>query len=97
MAMLYFTTNTLPYHNILYTDPMQWSEMQVMEWVQGCAQEHHLTIDPTLFRMNGMQLCQLTQQQFCQLTQVKQCGDILYSCLEKLRGGINKSKVIIVM
>ena len=68
-----------------------------MDWVQGCAQEHRLTVDPTLFRMNGVQLCQLTQQQFCQLAQVKQCGDMLYSCLEKLRGGINKSKVLLLL
>lgn len=63
-----------------------------MDWVQACAQEHHLQVDPSLFRMNGVQLCQLNQHQFCQLTQVKQSGDILYSCLEKLRSGINKSK-----
>jgi len=67
-----------------------------MEWVQSCSQEHHLQVDPILFRMNGMQLCQLSQQQFCQLTQVKQSGDILYTCLEKLRSGINKSKFIIL-
>ena len=72
---------------------MHWSELQVMDWVQACAQEHRLQVDPSLFRMNGVQLCQLNQHQFCQLTQVKQSGDILYSCLEKLRSGINKSKV----
>ena len=38
-----------------------------------------------VFRMTGQQLCQLSQQQFCQLAQVKQSGDVLYSCLEKLR------------
>ena len=75
---------------------MQWSEAQVMDWVQSCSQEHHLQIDPSLFKMNGVQLCQLTQQQFCQLTQVKQSGDILYTCLEKFRSGINKSKLSLV-
>ena len=66
-----------------------------MDWVQSCSHEHHLQVDPMSFRMNGVQLCQLTQHQFCQLAQVKQCGDILYSCLEKLRSGTNKSKAII--
>lgn len=73
-------------------DVIHWSEGQVMDWVQSCSQEHGLQVDPSLFRMNGAQLCQMTQQQFCQLTQVKQSGDILYTCLEKLRSGINKSK-----
>ena len=68
-----------------------------MDWVQSCSHEHRLQIDPMLFRMSGAQLCQLTQQQFCLLAQVKQCGDILYSCLEKLRSGINKSKVILTV
>ena len=68
-----------------------------MDWVQSCCQEHRLQVDPSLFRMSGLQLCQLTQQQFCQLAQVKQCGDILYTCLEKLRSGINKSKIIMIV
>lgn len=68
-----------------------------MEWVQSCSQEHRLQVDPSLFRMNGVQLCQLTQPQFCQLTQVKQSGDILYTCLEKLRSGINKSKLMLII
>ena len=68
-----------------------------MDWVRSCAREHHLQVDPAYFRMSGVQLCQLTQQQFCQLTQVKQCGDFLYTCLEKLRSGINKSKTVITM
>ena len=82
---------------IICTDPMHWSEAQVMDWIQSCAQEHRLLqVDPSMFRMTGAQLCQLNQQQFCQLTQVKQSGDVLYSCLEKLRSGINKSKIILL-
>ena len=55
--------------------------------MRSCAQDYRLQVDPMVFRMTGQQLCQLSQQQFCQLAQVKQSGDVLYSCLEKLRSG----------
>ena len=67
-----------------HTDPVQWSEEQVFQWVQWSAR--HLALDVNLepFRcMNGQQLCSLAPKQFEDLAFIKEHGSRLKAFLDK--------------
>ncbi|XP_071809275.1 SAM pointed domain-containing Ets transcription factor-like [Asterias amurensis] len=63
------------------TDPCRWNSEQVKKWVEWTRHQYRLPeIEVGFFSMDGLSLCNLTDEQFRQLS--PKSGDILYAHLD---------------
>ncbi|NXF77160.1 ELF5 factor, partial [Sclerurus mexicanus] len=66
--------------------PEYWSEHNVCEWLQFCCDQYKLDakcISFPHFNVNGLQLCNMTQEEFLEAAGV--CGEFLYFILQNIR------------
>ncbi|XP_064515852.1 ETS-related transcription factor Elf-5 [Pseudopipra pipra] len=66
--------------------PEYWSEHNVCEWLQFCCNQYKLDancISFPHFNMNGLQLCNMTQEEFLEAAGI--CGEFLYFILQNIR------------
>ena len=73
--------------SIDWTDPRQWNEGQVQLWIQWNIKQFSLEgVEPTNFRLNGLQLVSLCKESFLDLAPLFM-GDILWEHLDILLKG----------
>ncbi|NXG70863.1 ELF5 factor, partial [Baryphthengus martii] len=66
--------------------PEHWSKHNVCEWLQFCCDQYKLDancISFSHFNINGLQLCNMTQEEFLDAAGV--CGENLYFILQNIR------------
>ncbi|EMP28165.1 ETS-related transcription factor Elf-5 [Chelonia mydas] len=66
--------------------PEYWSKHNVCEWLQFCCDQYKLDancISFSHFNINGLQLCNMTQEEFTDAAGV--CGEYLYFILQNIR------------
>jgi len=72
---------------ISVTDPMQWSESHVAQWLNWAIQEFTLEgVNVNNFSMRGNQLCKMEKEKFLKLAPPFM-GDILWEHLDILQKG----------
>ena len=78
--------NWIPSFLFLPTDPCRWNSEQVKKWVEWTRHQYRLPeIEVGFFAMDGLSLCNLTDEQFRQLS--PKSGDILYAHLDIWKNG----------
>lgn len=70
-----------------FADPMQWSETQVVQWLNWAIQEFTLEgVNVNNFAMRGNELCRMEKEKFLKLAPPFM-GDILWEHLDILQKG----------
>ena len=85
----------LPTFVFLPADPYRWNSEQVQKWVEWTRHQYRLPeIEVGFFSMDGMTLCNLTDEQFRQI--LPKSGDILYAHLDIWKNGKQRTSLIIL-
>lgn len=70
-----------------FTDPMQWSDIQVEQWLNWAIREFTLEgVNISNFKMRGRELCKMEKEKFLKLAPPFM-GDILWEHLDILQKG----------
>lgn len=78
MNLAHFLSNCI-------ADPMQWSENQVIQWLDWTIKEFGCTpVNKCNWRISGLQLCTLSKEEFLERAP-PYTGDVLHSHLNLLK------------
>jgi len=71
----------------IFADPVQWSELHVVQWLHWAIQEFSLEgVNMDKFAMNGQELCKMDKEEFLKLAPPFM-GDILWEHIDILQKG----------
>jgi hypothetical protein len=72
---------------LFIADPSQWTEDHTYRWAKWTVQEFNLnSVNLSLLRgFTGHRLCTLTSRQFLELAYIKEHGQTLHHCFQRIK------------